>query len=96
MILELVCGLLAITSLLDGISTTRFLKLGYQELNPIFGPRPSTTRVFGEGMSIIAAEIGIALLVTHYHPMAARVFIIGGLVQSAIHIYEAIKNWRLK
>lgn len=88
---------LSVAALLDGVSTVHFLKNpNYDEQNPLFGKRPSTLRVYLEGSAVIAAEIGIALLVSKGALIFEAISVVGFGFQSGIHIRNAIRNFRLK
>jgi hypothetical protein len=95
-LLVIVALVLVGASLADGFSTVHFLKNpGYVEANPLFGPRPSTARIFGEGMGIIAAEIAAAFLIAWLYAPLGWLLIVGGLVQAGLHVHFAIKNYRI-
>jgi len=88
--------LLSGASLFDGVSTVHFLKNpNYEEQNPLFGKRPSTLRVYGEGALIIAAEIAAGFLSSHNADVFGYLFAIGFGIQSFVHIRNGIRNLRL-
>ena len=95
MILQIAAAAVGVTSLVDGISTVRFLKKGDVETNPLLGKNPSTVRVFLEGGAIIAAEIGLAFAANYFLTAAGYVVSAGLLVQSVFHVVYAVKNFRL-
>lgn len=87
--------LLALTALLDGISTVHFLRKGLAEQNPIFGPRPSYLKLFGLGSVIIAAEVGATFLLYKLAHAAGYVAAAGTLAQAAYHCICARRNFKL-
>lgn len=94
---------LSLASLADGISTVHFLKIPgglYWEGDPImvwiFGTdTPSPKTVYVRGGAVIAGEIAISLLVSHFVPEMKWIFGVGFLLQAGMHIYEAIRNFKL-
>jgi hypothetical protein len=96
MFLTIAAITLGLSAFYDGLSTVHFLKKpGYVEANPLLGPRPSTLRIFGEGSALIAGEILVAFLISHFNHDAGLVMGVGGFVQSAAHLYFGTRNWRL-
>ena len=87
-------------ALLDGVSTVRFLKKGFHEVDPvmvwIFGSdRPNVLTVYFRGGLVILAEIAIAFGIRYFWPPAGIVFGFGGFVQAVLHVRAAILNFKL-
>ncbi len=95
-LLLIVSVVLVGAALADGFSTVHFLKnTEYMEMNPLLGSHPSTLRVFGEGMGITAAEIAAAFLLAHLRSSLGCLIMVGGLIQSGLHIHYAVKNSKI-
>lgn len=90
-------AVLTAASLTDGVSTVHFLKSpDYTETNPLFGERPSTARVYGEGAAIIGSEVLLAFALAHAWSPLGWIFVAGFAVQSAIHFRNAKQNFAIK
>jgi hypothetical protein len=89
---------LSVASFFDGWTTVRFLKNpDYYEADTawLFGPRPSTLKVYGLGSLVIAAEIAVGLLANHFSVYAGYVAAAGFAYQSFTHVRAGIKNLKL-
>jgi hypothetical protein len=90
--------IMAVGSLMDGISTIDFLKSPtLVEADPImvwiFGTdRPSPKTVILRGGAAIAFEIAAAFLVSHFWYPAVYVFAAQQLAQACVHVYEYFRN----
>lgn len=94
----LITAILLVTgAALDGYSTWWFehhVPDAYEQ-NPLFGSRPSTLRIFGEGAAIIGAELALAYRLTVAHPVWGVVVCALMIGQAALHVYEYRKNMKL-
>jgi hypothetical protein len=97
MFTQIVAAILSSTALLDGLSTVNFLNRGFVEQNSLFGSTPGKLRIFGEGGAIIATEIVLAAVISHWSPVVGQ-SIVGSLLlaQAAFHVDRTIHNFRLK
>ena len=87
---------LAGASFFDGLSTAYFLRNPMTtEQNFLFGLHPSKRRVFVEGALIIGAEITLSLVAAHWKHFLGDAFAFGFAAQSAIHVRNGIRNYRL-
>jgi hypothetical protein len=95
MILQIASIALALAAFADGLSTVHFLRKSDTEQNFLFGPHPSTVRIFAEGAGLIGAEIITAFVIGHYSTDIS--YAIGCLlmVQAAAHVIFAVKNFKL-
>jgi len=94
--------ILLASSFLDGVSTVVALRNPVNiELDPVmvwvFGTnRPTASTIYVRGMSVIGLEIALAFLLAHASHPLGYLLVAGGLVQSGIHVWAAIQNFRLK
>lgn len=89
-------GALTAASAFDGWTTVRFVKLGYEEKTTrwLLGPSPSWKVVYLRGGIAIALELAIALALVRF---AIGWAVCGALLaQAVMHIYEGLRNLRLK
>jgi hypothetical protein len=86
-------------ALFDGWTTVRFLKNpDYYEADTawLFGPRPSTLKVYGLGTLVIAGEVAVGLLANRFSVYAGYVMAAGFAFQAGYaHIREAIRNLKI-
>lgn len=100
-ILFITSAIMAIGSLMNGISTINFLKSpNLVEADPIlvfsFGTdRPSPQAVILKGGAAIAVEIAVAFGVSHFWHPAVYLFAAQQIIQAAVHVYEYFRNGRL-
>ena len=93
-------GLLALGAAFDGKSTIDFLTKGkgaFVEADPVMvwlygSDTPSNNKVIFLGGAIIAAEIAIAFVASHFWHPAAWLFGIQQVVQAGVHFYEYHRN----
>lgn len=91
--------LLAFASGFDGYTTVRFVRLGYEERTTrwLLGARPGPLVVYGRGGAFVALEL--ILVYTLYRDVGSTV---GGIFatalvgQAIVHVYEGVRNLRLR
>jgi hypothetical protein len=99
-ILAITSAALAVGAAMDGKSTIDFLRKSngaLAEANPLLvwlyrTDTPSNNQVIFGGAAIIAAEVGVALLASHFWHPAAWLFAAQQGVQAGIHVYEYFRN----
>jgi hypothetical protein len=91
-------AILSGASFFDGWTTVRFLKNpDYYEADTawLFGPRPSTLKVYGLGSLVIAAEIALGMLGNHFSAYLGYVAAAGFAYQAFTHVRAGIKNLKI-
>jgi hypothetical protein len=97
MFIEIAIAAVALGAFLDGWSTNYAIARGNHEVDPvmvrIFGTnRPTAKTIFVRGALVISAESAVAVVASHW----LHWFGLALLVQAGVHIYEAVKNFKVR
>lgn len=87
-------GVLAAASTADQITTERFLNRGCHELNPIFGPHPSPSKVAGVSLLYFGGEVGLSYVLKKFGRghWWSKVWLVEPSWGTAVHIQASVHN----
>lgn len=83
---------------MDGMTTARFAKLGYPEVDPVarifIGTRPTWYRMAPTGVALVTAQMWLAYRLKTSHHWERHIWWLPLVIGTAANTYEAVHNTR--